>query len=102
MKKTYDVNGNITIESALASTFALEAIIVIMLIIFLTFSFIRIDKQLLNANIKLDNISERYEDLVYENETLWKYIENIDTFKTLDDAIEYRDDLIEQLQFIDE
>lgn len=102
MKKTYDVNGNITIESALASTFALEVIITIMLIIFLTFSFIRIDKQLLKANIKLDNISERYEDLVYENETLWKYIENIDTFKTLDDAIEYRDDLIEQLQFIDE
>ena len=47
-------------------------------------------------------IQQRYDDAIYENELLWQYIENIDTFKSLDDAVEYRDDLIEQLQFIGE
>lgn len=47
-------------------------------------------------------LQQHYDDTVYENELLWTYIENVDTFKSLDDAVRYRDDLIEQLQFIDE
>ena len=47
-------------------------------------------------------LQQHYDDMVYENELLWTYIENVDTFKSLDDAVKYRDNLVEQLQFINE
>lgn len=74
----------------------------ILFVIFLTFSFIRIDRQLIDANIKLDAFNQKYDDLVYENEILWTYVENIDTCTSLDDAIQKRDDLYDLIQFIDE
>lgn len=52
--------------------------------------------------IPADKLMQRYEDLVYENEVLWTYIENVDSFKTLEDAVSARDRIYEQIQFIDE
>ena len=45
---------------------------------------------------------EQYRDLEEENDILYSFIENIDTFKTLDDAIESSQDLMDYIQFIDE
>lgn len=60
------------------------------------------NKEIVELKQNTSIIQQRYDDAIYENELLWQYIENIDTFKSLDDAVEYRDDLIEQLQFIEE
>ena len=59
-------------------------------------------KEIVELKQNTSIIQQRYDDAIYENELLWQYVENIDTFKSLDDAVEYRDDLIEQLQFIEE
>ena len=80
----------------------LLTIISIMFVIFLTFSFIRIDKQLLRANEKLDVMTQEYNDLVYENDILWNYVGNIDTCTSLEDAIRRREDVYDLIQFIDE
>lgn len=42
----------------------------------------------------------KYSILQEENDMLYDYIENIDTFKTLDDAIEASQDLIDQIQML--
>lgn len=42
---------------------------------------------------------EQYRELEEENDILYSFIENIDTFKTLDDAVESSQDLIDYLQF---
>ena len=42
----------------------------------------------------------KYSVLQEENDMLYDYIENIDTFKTLDDAIEASQDLIDQIQML--
>lgn len=51
---------------------------------------------------KVDCLYESYRQTIEENEMLWTYIENVDTYKSIEDAVEYRDSLIEQLQFLDE
>lgn len=53
-------------------------------------------------SVKVDCLYESYRQTIEENEMLWSYIENVDTFKSIEDAVEYRDSLIEQLQFLDE
>lgn len=42
---------------------------------------------------------EQYRNLEEENDILYSFIENIDTFKTLDDAVESSQDLMDYLQF---
>lgn len=49
--------------------------------------------------IKEIALIEQYRDLEEENDTLYSFIENIDTFKTLDDAVESSQDLIDYIQF---
>ena len=44
-------------------------------------------------------LTEYYRQIEEENDILYSFIENIDTFKTLDDAIESSQDLIDYLQF---
>lgn len=43
---------------------------------------------------------KQYRELEEENDILYHYVENIDTFKTLDDAIEASQDLIDQIQML--
>ena len=43
---------------------------------------------------------EQHRRLEEENDMLYHYVENIDTFKTLDDAIETSQDLIDQIQML--
>jgi len=56
------------------------------------------------SNLKAENVAliEMYKDSQEENDTLYQFIENIDTFKTLDDAVESSQDLMDYLQFKDE
>ena len=56
------------------------------------------------SDLKAENIAliEMYRDSQEENDTLYQFIENIDTFKTLDDAVESSQDLMDYLQFKDE
>lgn len=42
---------------------------------------------------------EQYRELEEENDILYSFIENIDTYKDLDDAVESSQDLIDYLQF---
>lgn len=47
-----------------------------------------------------EELKLKYSILQEENDMLYDYIENIDTFKTLDDAIEASQDLIDQIQML--
>lgn len=49
---------------------------------------------------KIIVLTEQYRELEEENDMLYDYVENIDTFKTLDDAIEASQDLIDQIQML--
>lgn len=53
------------------------------------------------SDLKAENVAliEMYRDSQEENDTLYQFIENIDTFKTLDDAVESSQDLMDYLQF---
>ena len=79
--------------------YTIIAIIVNVIAIILWFS--AMDKI---SNLKAENVAliEMYRDSQEENDTLYQFIENIDTFKTLDDAIESSQDLMDYLQFKDE
>lgn len=79
--------------------YTIIAIIVNIIAIILWFS--AMDKI---SNLKAENVAliEMYRDSQEENDTLYQFIENIDTFKTLDDAVESSQDLIDYLQFKDE
>ena len=71
--------------------------------LFILFGFNRIDKQVAHTVTQVEQIQQHYDDLVYENEVLWKFIENLDTYKNLDDAVYYRDNCLpDYIQFIDE
>ena len=79
--------------------YTIIAIIVNIIAIILWFS--AMDKI---SNLKAENVVliEQYRDLEEENDTLYNFIENIDTFKTLDNAVESSQDLMDYLQFKDE
>lgn len=79
--------------------YTIIAIIVNVIAIILWFS--AMDKI---SDLKAENIAliEMYRDSQEENDTLYQFIENIDTFKTLDDAVESSQDLMDYLQFKDE
>lgn len=71
--------------------------------LFIMFGFNKIDKQVIHTATQVEQINQHYNDLVYENEVLWKFIENLDTYKNLDDAVYYRDNCLpDYIQFIDE
>lgn len=91
---------NTTTNSSKAANLAVIAYTII-IIIFGGTSF-TITRDLVKLNTRMEQVTNRYEDLVYENEILWTYVENIDTFKTLEDAISARDRIYSQIQFIDE
>jgi hypothetical protein len=79
--------------------YTIIAIIVNIIAIILWFS--AMDKI---SNLKAENVAliEMYRDSQEENDTLYQFIENIDTFKTLDDAVESSQDLMDYIQFRDE
>jgi len=54
------------------------------------------------SEVQLDAMWDNYSKIVSENEILYSYIENVDTFVSLDDAIRHRDNLYDELQFLDE
>lgn len=48
-------------------------------------------------------MEQNYSDLAYENEILWSFVENLDTYKSLEDAVDWRDNhLPDLIQFVDE
>ena len=77
--------------------------VTLLFVAFLTFGFIKIDVQLIHTQAALEKINQRYDDLVYENEILWTFVENLDTYKSLDDAVNWRDNQLPDLiQFVGE
>ena len=96
--KRLDINGN-PIHSIW--DFILPVAIIILLLGILVFA-VKRETSASHTYIPADELMQRYEDLVYENEILWTYIENVDSFKTLEDAVSARDRIYEQIQFIDE
>lgn len=63
---------------------------------------IRAIKKINNIEADLKYLKEDYKYTIQENDLIWSYIENVDTYKSIEDAIKYRDDLINHLQFINE
>lgn len=59
-----------------------------------------IGKTIYNTAKEKQELKTRYSVLQEENDMLYDYIENIDTFKTLDDAIEASQNLIDQIQML--
>ena len=55
-----------------------------------------------NGELATDNfrLNNRVSILVDENEMMYRYIENIDTFKTLENAIQASEDLYDDIQFL--
>ena len=82
-------------ENRLIKAMAIYAIVIMILISSLT---IVIIGEIKNNNKLLNLLGEEME----ENCLLWDYIDNIDTYKSIDDATKGRDDLKYSLQFIDE
>ena len=90
------------IVNALFSYYLLLLLAITVSVVLILAKIAQSNKEIVELKQSTSIIQQRYDDAIYENELLWQYIENIDTFKSLDDAVEYRDDLIEQLQFIGE
>ena len=82
-------------ESRLIKAMAIYAIVIMILIASLT---IVIIGEVRNNNKLLDILGEEME----ENCLLWDYIDNIDTYKSIDDAVKGKDNLKYSLQFLDE
>lgn len=53
-----------------------------------------------NKTKEKQELKLKYSVLQEENNMLYDYVENIDTFKTLDDAIEASQNLIDQIQML--
>lgn len=77
-------------------------IVAVFFVAFFTLIIVKIDKQIVRMAIQMDKVEQRYDDLVYENEILWTYVENIDTCTSIEDAIQKRDDIYDLVQFIGE
>lgn len=99
MKERSETN---IIINALFSYYLLLLLVITVSVVLILAKIAQSDKEINEVKQNTSIIQQRYDDAIYENELLWQYIENIDTFKSLDDAVEYRDNLIEQLQFIGE
>jgi len=99
MKERNETN---IIINAIFSYYSLLLLVITVSAVLILVKIAQSDKKIVEIKQNTSIIQQRYDDAIYENELLWQYIENIDTFKSLDDAVEYRDDLIEQLQFIGE
>lgn len=76
--------------------YVIIAIIVNIIAIILWFS--AMDKI---SNLKAENVAliEQYRDIEEENDILYSFIENLDTYKNLDDAVESSQDLMDYIQF---
>lgn len=99
MKERSETN---IIINALFSYYLLLLLVITVSVVLILAKIAQSNKEIVEIKENTSIIQQRYDDAIYENELLWQYIENIDTFKSLDDAVEYRDNLIEQLQFIGE
>lgn len=82
-------------ESKLIKAMALYTIVIMMVMLALS---VIITGEVKKTN-KLYNTLEKEME---ENSLLWDYIDNIDTYKSIDDAIEGKDNLKYTLQFLDE
>ena len=79
----------------------LSIIIHILLISFISICSFLIGKTIIyNVTKEKQELKIKYSVLQEENDMLYDYIENIDTFKTLDDAIEASQDLIDEIQML--
>lgn len=78
--------------------------VLLMSLLFVAYTFIvaRAVNTISNQSCQVQELYTSYRQTIEENEMLWTYIENVDTYKSIEDAVEYRDSLIEQLQFLDE
>lgn len=73
---------------------------VIMIILSILIGSFLIGENAYNIIKEKQELKLKYSILQEENDMLYDYIENIDTFKTLDDAIEASQDLIDQIQML--
>ena len=100
--KRLDLQGDPIREPWEVGIKILLTVMVAVYLISLAIQMIRNDALLTSVETQLEKMEQRYDDLVYENEILWTYVENVDTCKSLEDAIQKRDDIYDLIQFVGE
>lgn len=100
--KRLDLQGDPIWEPWEVGIKVLLTVMVAVYLVSIAIQMIRNDALLTSVKTQLEKMEQRYDDLVYENEILWTYVENVDTYKSLEDAIQKRDDIYDLIQFIGE
>lgn len=73
----------------------------ILLAVLIIFGY-KISSQINEMAEDLETIRQDYKYVVIENEAIYGFLENLDTFKDLDDALRGLDNLYDELQHLEE
>lgn len=75
--------------------------LVVVLLVSITFQF-RITSKIDDMAEDVETMRMNYMYVVIENEAIYEYIDNLDTYKTFNDALKGREELYSQLQHLEE
>lgn len=75
--------------------------LVVVLLVSIAFQF-RITSKIDNMAEDVETMRMNYMYVVIENEAIYEYIDNLDTYKTFNDALKGREELYSQLQHLEE
>lgn len=75
--------------------------LVVVLLVSIAFQF-RITSKIDNMAEDVETMRMNYMYIVIENEAIYEYIDNLDTYKTFNDALKGREELYSQLQHLEE
>ena len=73
----------------------------ILLVVLIIFGY-KISSQINEMAEDIETIRQDYKYVVIENEAIYGYLENLDTYKDLDDALKGLDNLYDELQHLEE
>ena len=76
-------------------------LLVVVLLISITFQF-RITSKIDDMAEDVETMRMNYMYVVIENEAIYEYIDNLDTYKTFNDALKGREELYSHLQHLEE
>lgn len=81
--------------------YAEDVLYIILLDVVIIFGY-KISSQINEMAEDIETIRQDYKYVVIENEAIYGYLENLDTYKDLDDALKGLDNLYDELQHLEE
>lgn len=81
--------------------YAEDVLYSILLAVIIIFGY-KISSQINEMAEDIETIRQDYKYVVIENEAIYGYLENLDTYKDLDDALKGLDNLYDELQHLEE